>query len=203
MTKPVTIPNTFATATSSIPLANLDADFTAVANSVNDANTYSNFALDTGAANAYVVTFAGLTTTYSAGLRIQFLALNANTGASTLNVNTQGFKNILFQDGTALTANAILANAIIDVMYDGTQFLLMGALTSLPIPASQGGTGRSTLTANALIVGNGTGQVQFVSPGAATEILISNGSSWISGSSSLTIPPYIVIPIACDYGGFA
>lgn len=203
MTKPVTIPNTFATATSSIPLANLDADFTAVANSVNDANTYSNFALDTGAANAYVVTFAGLTTTYSAGLRIQFLALNANTGASTLNVNTQGVRNIVFQNGTALTANTIIANSIIDVMYDGSSFLLMGSLTTLPIPASQGGTGRTTLTANALIVGNGTGQVQFVSPGASSEILLSNGSSWISGPASLTIPPYIVIPIACDYGGFA
>lgn len=125
MAKPVTIPNTFATATSSIPLANLDADFTAVANSINDANSYSNYASDTGSANAYLVALPGVTTTYLAGLRIQFKAINANTGASTINVNLQGAKNITFQNTSALTAGTIAANSIVDVMYDGTQFLLM------------------------------------------------------------------------------
>ena len=68
MTKPVTIPNTFATATTAIPLSQLDGDFTAVATAINDANTYSNYAADTGSANAYVVTFSGVSTAYSAGL---------------------------------------------------------------------------------------------------------------------------------------
>jgi len=125
MTKPVTIPNTFATATTAIPLANLDADFSTVAAAMNDANTYSNYAPDTGSANAYVVTFSGVSTTYSAGLRIQFKAGNANTTASTLNVNAQGSKNITYQDGSALASGTIAANSIVDVMYDGTQFLLM------------------------------------------------------------------------------
>jgi hypothetical protein len=35
MTLPVTIPNTFANATTSIPLANLDANFTTIYNAVN------------------------------------------------------------------------------------------------------------------------------------------------------------------------
>ena len=35
MALPITIPNTFATATSSIPLANLDANFTTVVNAIN------------------------------------------------------------------------------------------------------------------------------------------------------------------------
>jgi hypothetical protein len=125
MTKPVTIPNTFATATTAIPLANLDADFSTVAAAMNDANTYSNYAPDTGSANAYVVTLTGVSTTYLAGLRIQFKASNANTTASTLNVNAQGSKNITYQDGSALASGTIAANSIVDVMYDGTQFLLM------------------------------------------------------------------------------
>jgi len=134
MPKPVTIPNTFATATTASSLANLDADFAAVASTVNDANSYSNYAADTGSANAYVVTLAGITTTYTAGLRIQFTALNANTTASTVNVNGQGAKNITFQDTTALSAGTIAANSIVDIIYDGTQFLLMNNLGYLNIP---------------------------------------------------------------------
>jgi hypothetical protein len=125
MTKPVTIPNTFATATTAIPLSNLDADFSTVATAMNDANTYSNYAPDTGSANAYVVTLTGVSTAYSAGLRIQFKAGNANTTASTLNVNAQGAKNITYQDASAIASGTIAANSIVDVMYDGTQFLLM------------------------------------------------------------------------------
>ncbi|NBW21097.1 MAG: hypothetical protein EBR82_75350, partial [Caulobacteraceae bacterium] len=154
MTKPVTIPNTFATATNAIPLSQLDGDFTAVANAINDANTYSNYAADTGSANAYVVTFTGVSTAYSAGLRIQFKAGNANTGASTLNVNAQGNKNITFQDTTTLTSGTIAANAIVDVMYDGTQFLLMND------PAGAVGTGDvvgpASATDNAVVRFDGT-----------------------------------------------
>jgi len=135
MTKPVTIPNTFATATTAIPLSQLDSDFSTVATALNDANTYSNYAADTGVVNAYVVTLTGVSTTYSAGLRIQFKAGNANTGASTLNVNGGGTKNITFQDASALSSGTIAANAIVDVMYDGTQFLLMND------PAGTVGTG--------------------------------------------------------------
>jgi Chaperone of endosialidase len=153
MTKPVTIPNTFATATTAIPLSNLDADFSTVATAMNDANTYSNYAADTGSANAYVVTLTGISAIYSAGLRIQFKAGNANTTASTLNVNAQGAKNITYQDASAIASGTIAANSIVDVMYDGTQFLLMND------PA--GGTGGDVVgpasaTDNAIVRFDGT-----------------------------------------------
>jgi hypothetical protein len=148
MTKPVTIPNTFATATTAIPLSQLDSDFSTVATALNDANTYSNYAADTGVANAYVVTLSGVSTTYSAGLRIQFKAGAANTGASTLNVNGGGTKNITFQDASALSSGTIAANAIVDVMYDGTQFLLMND----PAGATGGDVvGPSSATDNAIV----------------------------------------------------
>jgi len=153
MTKPVTIPNTFATATTAIPLSQLDGDFTAVATAINDANTYSNYAADTGSANAYVVTFSGVSTAYSAGLRIQFKAGNANTGASTINVNAQGAKNITYQDASAIASGTIAANSIVDVMYDGTQFLLMND----PAGATGGDvTGPASATDNAVVRFDGT-----------------------------------------------
>ena len=145
MAKPVTIPNTFATATTSIPLANLDADFSTVATALNDASTYSNYALDSGAANAYVVTLSGVTATYQAGLAIQFQATNASTGPCTLNVNGQGAKNIVYPDGSALATNSIVVGAIVSCMYDGTNFQVLSIKN-----ASGGGGGNGTVTSVAL-----------------------------------------------------
>lgn len=48
------------------------------------------------------------------------------------------------------------------------------------IPVASGGTGRSTLTANNVILGNGTSQVNFVAPGSSGNVLTSDGSTWTS-----------------------
>lgn len=95
-------------------------------------NNFSNYLVDAGAANAYVVTpAAGITGTLTAGLVLQFKTANANTGASTLNYNALGVKNILNMDGSALSANQILATGITQVVYDGTQFVLLNPSTPL------------------------------------------------------------------------
>lgn len=160
MTKPVTIPNTFAGATTAIPLSQLDGDFSAVASAINDARTYSNYAADSGVVNAYAITLSGITTTYTAGLRVQFKAVNANTGAATLDVNNQGAKNIVLADGTALATNAILANSIVDVIYDGTSFQLLNdaggpneRVGDLTVTGNLSVTGTTALTGN-LTAGN-------------------------------------------------
>jgi hypothetical protein len=147
MAKPVTIPNTFATATTSIPLANLDADFSTVATALNDASTYSNYALDSGTTDAYVVSLSGLSTTYQAGLAIQFQATTANTGPCTLNVNGQGAKNIIYPDGSTLSANAIVVGAICSLMYDGTSFQLLSVKN-----AAGGGGGGGSVSSVAMSV---------------------------------------------------
>lgn len=147
MAKPVTIPNTFATATTSIPLANLDADFSTVATALNDASTYSNYALDSGTTNAYVVSLSGLSTTYQAGLAIQFQATSANTGPCTLNVNGQGAKNIIYPDGSSPSANAIVVGAIASVMYDGSSFQLLSVKN-----AAGGGGGGGSVSSVAMSV---------------------------------------------------
>jgi hypothetical protein len=43
-----------------------------------------------------------------------------------------------------------------------------------------GGTGATSLTANAVIIGNATGAVTTVSPGALNNALISDGTNWVS-----------------------
>jgi hypothetical protein len=47
-------------------------------------------------------------------------------------------------------------------------------------PVANGGTGAASLTANNVILGNGTAAVQFVAPGASGNVLTSNGTTWSS-----------------------
>lgn len=48
------------------------------------------------------------------------------------------------------------------------------------VSVGQGGTGAATLTANNVILGNGTSPVQFVAPGTNGNVLTSNGTTWTS-----------------------
>ena len=48
------------------------------------------------------------------------------------------------------------------------------------ISVASGGTGLETLTAESVVVGNGTNAVKFVAPGTTANILTSNGTAWVS-----------------------
>jgi len=50
------------------------------------------------------------------------------------------------------------------------------------LPAGYGGTGQTSLTANNVILGNGTSAVQFVAPGTSGNVLQSNGTTWNSAA---------------------
>jgi len=55
------------------------------------------------------------------------------------------------------------------------------------VTVGQGGTGLGSLTLNNLLLGNGTGSVQFVAPGANGNVLVSNGTTWISSGGGILI----------------
>ena len=117
--------NTFAGQVGSISLSLLDTNFTQITAFLNNPNNYTNYLVDSGAANSYVVTFpTGLTPTYTAGLAVVMKVTNANTGASQINVNSLGLKNITKQGTTALSLGDLTANSIVMLIYDGTQFQL-------------------------------------------------------------------------------
>lgn len=50
------------------------------------------------------------------------------------------------------------------------------------LPVASGGTGATTLTANNVVIGNGTSAVQFVAPGTSGNLLTSNGTTWTSAA---------------------
>ena len=134
MTKPISsVPNTFQNATSTIPLSQLDSNFTAITNALNDLNNYSNFIADTGTANAIVCNFpSGITTsTIATGCELTFEAANANTGATTLLVQVNSVTILAAtavknEDGSALTGAEFRAGGIYTVVYDGTNWVLAG-----------------------------------------------------------------------------
>lgn len=76
------------------------------------------YALDTGATNAYVATYAPALSEPATGQVVRFKASNANTGASTFNPNGLGAKPIVSVSGAPLSVGSIQANGHVWLQYD-------------------------------------------------------------------------------------
>lgn len=122
--------------------ADLDQVGKAIAGYVGSADFYS----ETGAADAYVATKIGAKQAPVAldavhdGLMVRFRPGNANTGASTLNVNGLGAKDLIREGGAALSANDLETTRDAVCRYDQAaddfrlldSALPMGAIASVP-----------------------------------------------------------------------
>jgi hypothetical protein len=64
--------------------------------------------------------------------------------------------------------------------------LLNQSTNTFNLPVAQGGTGLATLTANNVILGNGTSAVQTVAPGTSGNVLTSTGTTWQSAALPAT-----------------
>ena len=54
------------------------------------------------------------------------------------------------------------------------------------LPVANGGTGATTLTANNVLLGNGTSALQAVAPSTTGNVLTSNGTTWTSAAPAAT-----------------
>lgn len=81
---------------------------------------------DTGTANTYAVALSPAVALFT-GMEINFKAVHANTGASTLALNGGSAKAITKNGGTALSGSEIAAGQIVKVIYDGTEWQLISA----------------------------------------------------------------------------
>ena len=80
-------------------------------------------------------------------------------------------------------------NAI--VAWNGTDFVkiassVVTALTGT-LPVANGGTGATTLTANNVLLGNGTSAPSFVAPSTSGNVLTSNGTTWQSTTPAVGV----------------
>ena len=89
------------------------------------------YAADAGAIDDYAVALTPVPTAYFIGMIIKFKANTANTGPSTLNVNALGAKTIKKNYNSDLETGDILANQILLVIYDGTNFQMLSQASQL------------------------------------------------------------------------
>ena len=121
-----------------------------------------------GSANAQTLTYTVAPTAYVAGDRYTFKVGGTNTGATTLNVNSLGAKDVLIV-GSALQGGELKLNQIVDVVYDGTQFQLLrptvaalGAFTPANPTATTSTTGvMMGVGSSCTITPNVSGAVKF------------------------------------------
>jgi hypothetical protein len=88
--------------------------------------------------------------------------------------------------GATGTGVSIVSGATQVVYCDGTNFIAASAafVNGVVLGVAGGGTGLSTLTANNVILGNGTSNPTFVAPGTTGNVLTSNGTTWTSAISA-------------------
>jgi hypothetical protein len=103
-------------------------DYLAVGQMQDDAVVWCGTAGGTG--DVITLNTSPVTTAHTAGQRFVFIASAANTGATTVNPNTVGAKNVTKFGATALAANDILAAMVGVVEYDGTQYQLLNPATA-------------------------------------------------------------------------
>jgi hypothetical protein len=141
-----------------------------------------------------------LTTTVLAAnqARQAILRWTASNGATTRNITAPaqskpyivinaGTGSIVLRGAGPTTGITIVAGEKCLASWSGADFVKVAssAISNLTgtIPVNQGGTGLTTLTANNVILGNGTSTPSFVAPGTTGNVLTSNGTTW--GSSAL------------------
>jgi len=128
-------------------------------------------ATDSGSANTYAIALTPAVTAYVAGQVFHFKAANASSGASTLNVNALGAKNIKKKNDQNIAAGDIEQNAIVSVIYDGTSFQMLSQLGT-----SAGSMSSWTLSGD-------SGSNQTVEDGNTVDIAGGTGIDTVAGST--------------------
>lgn len=96
-----------------------------------------------------------------------------------------GLADAVTVKNTTGTGIAVPAGKTMWVFNNGTNVVdVTNHMTSLTLgsalPVASGGTGSTTLTANNVLLGNGTSALQAVAPGSSGNVLTSNGTTWTS-----------------------
>lgn len=108
--------------------------------------------------NDLTLTYSPAIVAYTTGLRLSFLLDNTPTGAMTINANGLGAKDLIYR-GNPITSGDLEDGMVLDAVYDGTQFNLLGLIrqefANLAIVDSLSG-GTANAIANQLTVEDNT-----------------------------------------------
>ena len=140
--------------------------------------------------------------------RNMFLELTG-TGGGTLVVPTNKKLYFIYNNTstaitvkvTGLTGVSVPAAAKMVLVSNGTDVVvatnyMASATLGSALGVASGGTGLATLTANNVILGNGTSAPSFVAPGTSGNLLTSNGTTWASTAAPTTFLSGMLMPYA-------
>ena len=107
----------------------------------------------------------------------------ASTDAATVNQIPSGATFLLKASNLSDVANATTARGNLTAAKSGanSDITSITGLTT-PLTVAQGGIGAATLTANNVLLGNGTSAPQTVAPSTSGNVLVSNGTTWVSST---------------------
>ena len=118
------------------------------------------------------------------------------TPASGLATNLTGLPLTTGVTGTLPVANGGTGST-------STTYASLTANVTGTLPVANGGTGAATLTANYVLLGNGTSAPQMIAPSTSGNLLTSNGTSWVSQASAApVVAAGAIIYTALNFGGF-
>jgi hypothetical protein len=130
----------------------------------------------TGALSGSTAVFSGAISSVSPTFTGTPLSTTAAPGTNTQQIATTAFTTAAITAATGSLGTMSTQNAN-NVNITG------GSITGITdLAVADGGTGRSTLTANNVVLGNGTSAVNFVAPSTAGNLLVSNGTTWTSAT---------------------
>ena len=149
-------------------------------------------ATDTGSADTYVIALAPVVTEYVAGQIFHFKAGATSTGASTLNVNALGAKNIKKKNDQNIAAGDIEAGAIVSVVYDGTSFQMISqvgtsGMTSFTLTGDSG-SNQTISDGETMDVAGGTGIDTVVGATDTVTVAIDSTVATKAGTNVFTAP---------------
>jgi len=130
-------------------------------------DTTGNLAFKTGAANVTAMTL-------DANQNVTFANNVTYTGTITATTFSGSGSGL-----TSLNASNVSTGTLSTAVLPTTG-VNASTITTGTLAVAQGGTGLATLTANNVLIGNGTGNVVFVAPGSNGNVLTSNGTTWTS-----------------------
>lgn len=140
---------------------------------------------DTGTASAHVLTPTTPIPTYGTNMILLYRPVNAGTGACTVAVSGLTAKSIKTGAGADPTAGDITAAQPLALMYDGTNFVIIGGSGMLSKTGNQTLTGNLTQTGNQTVSGTQTIGGTLTVAGAAT-MLSAAFSGAVSVAGALT-----------------